>query len=196
MTGALDVGVELLDRSLAYSRVALAEVRPWDLTRPTPCTRWDLGALLAHLDDALAAFLEAAGGSVSTARPAPAPVEVARVQDRARALLGVWSGRAGPGRPDASGGNGTRNQEAGIEVGGLVVEPALVTSAAALEVTVHGWDVATALGLAHPVPPRLAEALLPLARDLAPLGRFAPPLPEPDAAAPGVRLLALLGREG
>ena len=36
----LPAAVELLDRSLAYTRVLLADVRPDNLDRPTPCEAW------------------------------------------------------------------------------------------------------------------------------------------------------------
>lgn len=183
MTARLDVGVELLDRSLAYTRVALAQVAPTSMARRTPCARWDLGALLAHMDDALDAFLEAAGGSVGTDRAAPRPAVpvVDSLREKACTLLGTWSrdGRTGPRT---------------VDVGGVPVDAALVVGAAALEITVHGWDVATALGLDHPVPEALAVALLPLARDVAPLGRFADPLLVLPDADPGTRLLAAVGR--
>ena len=53
--------------ALAYTRVILASV-PSDRSRwamPTPCAHWDLAALLAHMDDALDAFNEAAFGAVA-----------------------------------------------------------------------------------------------------------------------------------
>lgn len=186
MTARLDVGVELLDRSLAYTRVALAHVEPTSLTRRTPCSHWDLGALLAHMDDALDAFLEAAGGSVSTDRSLPQPPLlpvplVGSLRDKACTLLGVWSQRE-------------RSGTWAVDVGGVPVDAAFVVGAAALEITVHGWDVATALGLDHPVPEALAGALLPLAGDVAPLGQFAAPLPVDPDADPGTRLLAAVGR--
>lgn len=201
MSTRLGVGVELLERSLAYTRVALAEVRPTSLTRRTPCARWDLGALLAHMDDALDAFLEAAGGSVAGgaagSRPPSGPVDVAGLRDKACALLGTWtvaaSGVADPGGPAGTSGP-RQDHDRLVEVDGLPVLADLLVSAAALEITAHGWDVATALGLDHPLPDGLAEALLPVARDVAPLGPFAAPLPTPVDAPPGVRLLGLLGR--
>lgn len=185
MTTRLDVGVELLDRSLAYTRVALAQVTPTSLARPTPCTRWDLASLLAHMDDALDAFLEAAGGSVAVERVLPQPPVpvVGALRDKACTLLGVWSAAGEAGRGS-------------IDVGGVPVDAALVMGAAALEITVHGWDVAAALGLDHPVPAALAEALLPVAHDVAPLGHFAAPLPSDPDADPGSRLLAVVGRAG
>jgi uncharacterized protein (TIGR03086 family) len=174
----LDAGVELLDRSLAYTRVALAHVEPTSLTRRTPCSRWDLGALLAHMDDALDAFLEAAGGTVATERtPHPVPL-VADLRDKACTLLGTWSRAEGV--------------PVSIAVGGVAVDPVLVVDAAALEITVHGWDVATALGLDHPLPHDLARELLPIAEDVAPLGQFAPALPPRGDA--GSRLLGAVGR--
>ena len=77
------------------------------------------------------------------------------------------------------------------------MDPGLLVRAAALEITVHGWDVARALRLDHPLPPALAADLLPVARGLVGHGRFAPALTvASDPAAPsGVRLLGWVGRE-
>lgn len=182
MTALLDDGVELLDRSLAYTRVALAAVRPTTLTRRTPCARWDLGALLTHMDDALDAFLEAAGGSVAatpTRRPAGSGT-VESLQHKACVLLGTWSS--------------DRASRGPVVVDGAPVATGLLVAAAALEITVHGWDVAMALDLDHPVPVALAAALLPVARATADPQHFAEPLPVPRDAPGDVRLLAALGR--
>lgn len=194
MSSRLDAGVELLERSLGYTRTALARVGPTDLTRPTPCDRWDLAALLAHMDDALDAFLEAAGGRVAPPTGpggAPRPGGTDSLCTKACALLGAWTS-APPqavtlGRALHGAGRGA----------GVVMDPALLVLTAALEITVHGWDVARALDLAHPVPPALAVDLLPVARALVGEGRFAPALAVAgDPGAPsGVRLLGAVGRE-
>ena len=184
MSSQLDGGVELLERALGYTRTALARVDRTDLTRPTPCSRWDLAALLAHMDDALDAFLEAAGGSVSPptgpgARVGPGGTNL--LCTKACTLLGAWA--SAPPRP--------------VAVDGVAMDPGLLVRAAALEITVHGWDVARALRLDHPLPPALAADLLPVARGLVGHGRFAPALTvASDPAAPsGVRLLGWVGRE-
>ena len=72
VTTALAGAVELLERSLAYTRVALAGVTEAQLANPTPCRDWTLRDLLAHMDDSLDAFAEAAGGSVALT-PTPGP---------------------------------------------------------------------------------------------------------------------------
>lgn len=185
MSTQLDHAVELLDRSLGYTRVALAGVRPTLLTRPTPCARWDLGALLAHMDDALEAFLEAARGEVAVEPLPPSGDPVTALRDKACALLGAWARAARTAGPE-------------IGVGGAPLLAPLLVATAALEVTVHGWDVAQALRLDHPVPGDLAEALLPVA-DLAVAPadrgvRFAAPAAAPAHAPADVHLLAALGR--
>ena len=53
-------GPELLERAVGYTRTSLQLVAGTDLTAPTPCARWDLLGLLRHMNDALAAFTEAA----------------------------------------------------------------------------------------------------------------------------------------
>jgi uncharacterized protein (TIGR03086 family) len=73
-----------------------------------------------------------------------------------------------------------------------------MATAGAIEVTIHGWDVAVACGLHRPIPDDLADELLDLSavliRDSDRPGRFGPPVPVPADAAPGDRLLAFLGR--
>jgi uncharacterized protein (TIGR03086 family) len=180
--------VELLDRALGYTRVVLAGVTCEALHRPTPCTDWDLGQLLAHMEDALDAFTEAAGGRVDRGTPAPPADQpaglprVARLREKACALLGAWSGPT----------------PADVDVAGDGVDSQLLLAAAALEITVHGWDVGEALGGAPPVPERLAVRLLEVAGVLVQpedrAVRFRPPRPVAPDAGGSERLLAFLGR--
>ena len=64
MTATLGGSVELLERALGYTRARLGRVDDGLLDRPTPCEGWTLGDLLAHMEDALDAFTEAASGRV------------------------------------------------------------------------------------------------------------------------------------
>ena len=182
MTTALTGAVELLERSLGYTRVVLARVGDDDHQRSTPCRSWTLGDLLTHMEDALDVFTEAAGGSVVRRTAGPPPPQVDRIRDKACALLGTWS----------------RPAPADVTVAGHDLATEVLVGTAALEITVHGWDVARSLGLDHPLPEPMAERLLRLAVMLVDpadrVVRFGPPLPvAPDATA-GERLLAWLGR--
>ena len=184
MTDPLDDAVELLDRSLAYTRGALADVRPDLLTRPTPCAGWDLGRLLAHMEDALDAFTEAAAGRV---RIGPVPATSTRVEalrEKACALLGAWTA--------ASCARGR------VEVGDLGLDAPLLVATGALEITIHGWDVAQATGRRTPIPEDLARGLLGVADEtIQPADRgprFAAPRAVSSPASAGERLLAHTGR--
>jgi uncharacterized protein (TIGR03086 family) len=182
VTTALTSAVELLERSLGYTRMALAGAARADLAAPTPCREWRLRDLLSHMDDSLDAFIEAAGGRVALT-PAGATPGVAVLQQKACALLGVWSGAGPPG----------------VSVGKVDLATDLLVATAALEVTVHGWDVAQATGARTPIPDQLAHDLLPVARRTVTEDdrgvRFAPALPEPIGAGADARLLAYLGRD-
>ena len=177
---------ELLDRAIGYTRGALAQVRPEALDRPTPCSEWSLLDLLVHLDDSLAAMAEAARAPSLSLALVPRPVDASslllRIHQRACDLVAQW---VTPGGPTV------RLGEAGLarETLGAV---------GALELTVHGWDVATALGLDRPIPPALALDLWPWARDHIsdadrPV-RFAAAAEAPPWATPGTLLLARTGR--
>jgi uncharacterized protein (TIGR03086 family) len=184
----LELAPALLERAIGYTRGSLALVTPDRLTAPTPCSEWDLGALLAHMDDSLAALTEVAelgrvaapGGSCHAEGPVPV---LAALRTRACALLGAWS---------------TEGRPATTQVADRRAPSPLLALAGALEVAVHGWDVAQACGADHPLPDPLALDLLPVARLLVGTedrpDRFAPAVPVPAGAAPGVRLLGFLGR--
>jgi uncharacterized protein (TIGR03086 family) len=187
---ALAGGLGLLERALGYTLGSLQGVTAPALSRPTPCAGWDLRTLLAHMDDSLAALHEAAtvgavdavhAGGTGGARGGDDPV--ARLRDRACRLLGAWMAVTG---------------DVEVSVADRRLTTGLVTGVGALEVVVHGWDVARACGRNRPIPPALAEELL----DLSVLfvdeadrpARFAPAVPLPPRAGPGERLLAFLGR--
>lgn len=184
--------VALLERALAWTGPRLAEIGPDDLALPTPCAAWDLAALLAHMEDALDAFAEAAAGFVVPLASARLPEHpVARVpvlHAKACALLAAWS------RPTLP----------RVRTGSHWIEAPVLVATAALEVTVHGWDVAATLARGAeetrppPLPEPLAGALLRVAvTTVGPRSRgarFAAAVPPPLDASYGERLLAYLGR--
>ncbi|MBB6628046.1 TIGR03086 family protein [Nocardioides sp. KIGAM211] len=185
MTAALDGAVELLDRALGYTRVVLADVTDHHLDLPTPCAGWSLDDLLAHMEDALDAFAEAAEGLVEVDRPGPAHARTDVLQQKACALLGAWT-RAAP------------VARAGVRVGDLDLAAPLLVATAALEITVHGWDVGQSTGRDAPIPDDLARMLLAVARtvvDPSDRGRrFDSPRPTAVGTSYDVQLLAFLGR--
>ncbi|HWM73072.1 MAG TPA: TIGR03086 family metal-binding protein [Nocardioides sp.] len=179
----LDPAVELLDRALSYTRVILHEVTDADLPRRTPCERWDLGQLLAHMEDALDAFSEGAHGAVDLHDRVPVRVRVGNLQQKACALLADW----------------TRETPDEVRIGSYRLETPVVVLAAALEITVHGWDVGQALGVDRRIPEALAHGLLPVAEALLAESdrgsQFGAPRPAPADAPYDARLLGFLGRE-
>ena len=86
-----------------------------------------------------------------------------------------------------------------IAIGDRELTTSMVAVAGAIEIAVHGWDIAAACGVRRPVPADLAAALLPIAPLLITPstrpGLFADPVPVSRLAAPGDKLAAFLGRQ-
>jgi uncharacterized protein (TIGR03086 family) len=181
-------GVAVLERAIAYLLGSLASVTPGMLDRPTPCHYWDLHDLLEHLRDSLIALQEAVSAGRVSCTPATGAYGgdtiVLEVRDRAVRLLGAWANTAGA---------------APVRVADAPVSVPLIAGAGAIEVTVHGWDVAEACGRPRPIPDELADELLDLSvllvRTTDRPGRFGRPVPVAADARPGDRLLAYLGRQ-
>ncbi len=180
-------GITLLERAINYTLGSLHLVTPAALARPTPCRSWDLRALLDHLDDSLLALTEAVDhGEVDLAcgHPDPSGDPLPSLRCRARRLLAASTAAR---QPDL------------VSIAGRPLTSGIVLGTGAIEVAVHGWDVARACGEDRPIPPGLAEELFDLSQLLVALadrpGRFAPPAPVPPGASPGDRLVAFLGRD-
>lgn len=175
---------------MEYAEDALLLARSASLGLPTPCTEWDLGTLLWHMDDALAALAEAAELGVvavdSSPRPVSADLLVSRLVARACAAREAWAGRS---------------SLPGVVVGALRLDAEVFLRVSALEIVVHGWDVFHTLGVAAPLPERVARELHPLSLCLlAPAERghrFAAPLRPSELMdhTPSTLLLAHLGRD-
>jgi uncharacterized protein (TIGR03086 family) len=181
-------GVGLLERAISYALGSLSLVTPEAMANPTPCRDWDLRALLRHLHDSLTALHEAVcagrieldGGEPDSPYGDP----VTALRSRAGELLGTC---ARTDHPDV------------VSVAGHPLATGLVLGVGAVEVAVHGWDVARACGVDRKIPVALAEELLPLlpflVTDADRPARFAAPVALPLSAGPGDRLLAFLGRD-
>lgn len=189
--------VTLLASAISYALGACVQVARREMTLPTPCTDWDLEALLAHLAASMAdlesalrtGHLDPEPDDPATPDPddptIPAldgddPVELLR--DRAANLLFACYAHHGP--------------DQFVLVGDLPLPAEIVTCTGAVEIAVHGWDVRAARGRGGPIPSALATRML----RLSPLlvtgreGLFGTPVQVPAQASPGDQLVAYLGR--
>ena len=208
-TPALTHGVALLERAMGYTLGNLLLITPDAISNPTPCSEWDLHALLLHMNDSLLALHEAiAVGHVgidgmpesdwlhmgSQADPAGEdgyPIgdddlvanPIATLRSLACQMIGAWA-NAGP------------SGEIGIADRALT--SGVVAATGAVEVAVHGWDLTRACGRDRPIPPALAEELLELCvffvGDADRPSRFAAAVDVSPLANPSDRLVAFLGR--
>ena len=196
LPAVLTDGVALLERSMSFTLGGLLLVTPAAMTNATPCAEWDLRDLLLHMNESLQALHEAIAvghleldpaADLSAARADygdPRVDPVATLKNRACTMVGAWVRPDGPGA---------------ITVADRSLTSEVVAAAGAVEVAVHGWDVARACGADRPVPAALAEELLALCAVFVDDGdrphRFGPAVAVGPRAPAGDRLLALLGRQ-
>jgi uncharacterized protein (TIGR03086 family) len=195
---AADRGPALMERAVRYGLSSLEAITPAVLFDQTPCTEWNLLALLEHVTESLTALAEGpcAGRITRTSAAvdetlvpfswADECVEdmVADVRSRAEALLRDW--RRMPTPIDDFVIN-----DAPIPIGAVEI-------IAAIEIAVHGWDIFETCRTPSPVPVHLALELLRLSpmvvvESVRP-GLFAAPIDICPLASPSDRLVAFLGR--
>jgi uncharacterized protein (TIGR03086 family) len=182
-------GWPVLDQAHAALRSAVAGVADW--SSRTPCENWNATQVLQHATgDQLgyAAFITGEAGpdfdpfSPSGSLTGPAGDFLEPALAAAKAAFATVA-------PDAAAVPTPLPQ-------GALPAPVAV-GAAALDAAVHAWDIAVATGQESPLTPPLAEALLPVAKELAePLRGFAyaPALPAQAGDDAVAALLRYLGR--
>lgn len=181
--------LDLLGSAVGYALDSARLVTPQFLPRSTPCAGWDLESLLWHAADSAAVLHQAI--TTGHADLAPPPGDAAPELDPAgefrRHAAGLLAAcAAGP-------------DERRVIIGDRELTASTTAVAGALEMTVHGWDIAAACGARRPVPLGLAVILLPIAplfvTPSSRAGLFADPVRLPDSAPPGDRLVAFFGRD-
>jgi len=178
--------LELLQRAARYALVAIDVVTPEVLTRPTPCRQWNLHMLLSHTCESVAAFQEGLDDGRVALFPADRDATARNPTDVLRGslnrLVDVWTATGG---------------ERNVAVADHRIPLSMIGAAAALEIAVHGWDIAQASGDRRPIPEDLAVDLLRVSTQLVTDDTrhhlFAPPV-RACSFGPGERLIAFLGR--
>jgi uncharacterized protein (TIGR03086 family) len=164
-----------------HERVAAVETGR--LGDPTPCSEWDVGALIGHLTGGYQMFAAALG------RPVPDAETAGHYRGAGEAAIAAFSS---PGALDRS---------VSLPVGDMPGHMALAL--ALTDAVVHGWDLATATGQDTTIDDELAAVLLAGAEQM-----VGPPMRQPDGAMPvfappvtvgserpaADRLIAFLGR--
>lgn len=158
---------------------------------PTPCTEWDVRALVNHLTVEQLWVPPLLDGAT-----------IAELGDRFEGdqlgddPVGRWHG-AMQAASAAWGSPGALERTVHLSFGDTPAGEYLVQMVA--DLGVHGWDLARALGEEPSVDPDTVELVLDAfgehADMLAASGMFAPSIPAPDGADDQTRLLCLLGRE-
>lgn len=170
---------------LATQFAATADrITPDQLDRRTPCPDYSVGDLLAHLGGILPDSERAARKEPRPAEPVPPLTDPAAVARAAERTAAAWLA------PDALSGT--------TEFGPGTL-PAEVAAAITLqELALHGWDLAQAVGLDHPVGESTAKTVLGVVEQLAGQARangsYGPPVDVPADADPFDRALGASGR--
>jgi uncharacterized protein (TIGR03086 family) len=180
----------LLDESIASTGKIVAGVRPDQLDDSTPCSEWDVRAVLNHVIGVATVFSHVGEGKPID-RPDPktdyfdGEAYAAAYDSATAAMLAAWRK---PGMLDAT-----------ITLPFGDVPGSVGASINFIDVLVHGWDLARATGQDARLDPDLAQPALELSRgimndQLRQSGAFGPEVPVAADAPAGDRLVAFLGR--
>jgi uncharacterized protein (TIGR03086 family) len=179
-----------MERSYASTAGVVAELRPDHATLPTPCPLFDVRALYGHLVGVLEMFT-AALTEQPYDPPSDAPFDgdiAGRYAAAAEANRAAWAALDTLDR--------TITMPFGPVPAGVGINLNVI------DVFVHGWDLATAIGIDVALPADVAEMALgfteqmlkPEMRSDDPGASFGPEVEVPADAPVADRLLAFLGR--
>jgi uncharacterized protein (TIGR03086 family) len=179
----------LFTRSIERFVDRVSEVDGAQWSAPTPCTEWDVRALVNHVayeqrwaphlvaGETIAEVGDRYDGDVLGAEP------LASLRDAAAASAAAFEGA---------------DLRASVHLSFGDVPCTEYLTQMLTDAEIHGWDLATATGQDRTLDPDVVAALLPSVEANAELirasGMFADPPPVPDDADDATRLLALLGR--
>jgi uncharacterized protein (TIGR03086 family) len=183
-----------LAEALEVTGRLVAGIRAEQWSLPTPCTEWEVRQLVDHLVAGNQLFARVlAGEPFEEAAPAVRAIDDRLGDDAA----GVYEASAHD-LLAAFAAPGVLERDVRVPFG--TVPGAVARHLRITECLVHGWDLATALGVPFDPPVAIVEQELafsaPMLSRVAPERRvFAPSRPTGEAARPIDRLAAMLGRD-
>ena len=163
-----------------------------DLGRPTPCTEWDVRALVSHTIGAMEMYAAwADGGPAPDFESMMSGRDVLAGDPHGAVLAACARSQRAWSQP------GVLQRELTTPWGAMSGEQ--VASQSTFSTLVHGWDLAASLGVDAELPQHLldlswgfAEGLVPALREV---GVVAAPVEVGEGATATERLLAFLGRD-
>lgn len=174
--------VALYEQAIRQTRGYIAGTRPADLQQSTPCTEWNVQALLDHIAGG-AEWAHSVLAGKQDGQPA-GKSHLQRYDDAAAKVLQIFKQKGMLEKVVKS--------PMGDMPGGQFLMFAFMDS------LIHGWDLAKATGQPTQLDARLVEACYqafsPQRAMLRASGQFAPEVPVPPNADTQTRLLGLLGR--
>ncbi|MEV6163876.1 TIGR03086 family metal-binding protein [Streptomyces sp. NPDC052052] len=177
---------ELLETAAGQAAPVLAGIDDDRLADPTPCTEYDVRALVNHLFQVVVNFRALAAREEADFGEVPEFVEGdwrARFGEEAAKLVAAW---AAPGADEGT-------------AGAMGLPARTVGNMVLGDLTVHAWDLARATGQEFVPDEAVLAEIGPGLAAMAPMAReakvFGEPCPVPDGAGPFEQMLALTGRD-
>jgi uncharacterized protein (TIGR03086 family) len=181
---------ELFAGALGHFGSLVHQVPAGGWTAPTPCTDWDVRALVHHLANEISWTVPLLGGR-----------SVAEVGDSLSGdLLGAdpvesWDGAAAQALAAVTADGA---MELTIHLSRRDVSGADYTFEVFNDLAIHGWDLARAIGADETIDPAFVaiidERVGPVIADLKASGQYGDEIEPPDGADAQTRLLAMFGR--
>ncbi|MEU8676887.1 TIGR03086 family metal-binding protein [Streptomyces sp. NPDC048560] len=177
---------ELLAAARAQALPVVAGIDDGQLGDPTPCSEYEVRALVNHLFQVVVNF---------KALAAKRPADFGETPD---VVTGDWRGAFARETAELVTAWGAPGAEDGV-TGGMKLPARTVGLMVLGDLTVHAWDLARATGQDFVPDPAAVDVAGPALAELAPQARegkvFGEPVPLPAGASPFEQLLALTGRD-
>ncbi len=181
--------IQPFERALSVTRSVLASVTPDQLHNSTPCTAWDVSALINHIIGVQHFFVAGMNATPPAAAPDYAAGDYVAAFDEASAASRACFGA-----------DGALERLVTLPFGQM--PGAAVLGLAITDTFQHGWDLAKATGQDTNLAPELAAGVLAQARQSVPDAfrgpqgaPFGTEQVAPEGACPADELAAFLGRE-
>ncbi|MEU7009004.1 TIGR03086 family metal-binding protein [Streptomyces sp. NPDC046332] len=178
---------ELLGTAAAHAAPVVRGIADDSLAAPTPCSEYDVRALLNHLFHVVVNFQALAAKQPADFSTNPDhlsdPDWRARFEAETAKLVEAW---AAPGAEEGTS-------------GGMGLPARTVGAMVLLDLTVHIWDLTQATGRSFEPDPAVVETLAELVEQMAPTARkmnvFGDAVEAPEGASAFEALLAATGRD-